>query len=182
MPGWALVLSFLYGVIGFLFQTQLPRDKYLGLASAAAAYGLLEVPNLVFLAPIPIAYLTIYIGLLRLPKIPFGDRSYGIFLFHNPVLRTIFELSGGAMPIALLIPLTLTVTWLFASLSWAWIEKPIMRRKDRLLVPIDRICAMIATRTELLTELTKAARSRGRRAMAKRSPAAALWSPTDPTL
>jgi peptidoglycan/LPS O-acetylase OafA/YrhL len=141
MPGWALLLSFLCGVIGFLFKEQIPHHKYLFLICIAAAYGILKAPNLVFLAPLPIAYFTVYVGVLRPPRIPFGDLSYGIYLFHNPLLRTIYKLMGDAPQIPLLMLLTLLATGLFASMSWFWIEKPILLRKELWLQGVDRVCA-----------------------------------------
>jgi hypothetical protein len=39
--------------------------------------------ELSFLAAFPIAYATVWLGLMRPPKIPFGDPSYGIYPFHR---------------------------------------------------------------------------------------------------
>jgi peptidoglycan/LPS O-acetylase OafA/YrhL len=84
VPGRMLVLSFLCGVVAYLFKRSLPYNRWLSAACALATYVFLSFPNLTFLAAAPLAYVTIYFGLTRPPRIPFGDLSYGVYLFHFP--------------------------------------------------------------------------------------------------
>ena len=133
VPGRMLVLSFLCGVIAYLFKRSLPYNCWLFIACGVATYVFLSVPNLTFLAAAPLAYVTVYLGLTRPPRIPFGDLSYGVYLFHFPIARSIFELTGRAMPWEALLLLTVVLTSVFAALSWNFIEKPILDRKTRVL-------------------------------------------------
>jgi peptidoglycan/LPS O-acetylase OafA/YrhL len=121
-----LVLSFLCGVIAYLFKRLLPYNRWLCLACAVAAYVFLSFPNLVFLSAAPLAYVTVYLGLTRPRRIPFGDLSYGVYLFHFPIARSIFELTDRTMAWEALLLLTVLVTSGFAALSWNFIEKPIL--------------------------------------------------------
>lgn len=141
VPGRMLVLSFLFGVAGYLFKSVLPYRASLFWASVVAIYIFLNSPNLVFLAAAPLAYATIYIGLKRLPPIPFGDLSYGVYLFHFPIARALFETTGRVMPWQVLLPATLVFTTAFAALSWRFVEKPILGRKAVVL-------AFVASATE----------------------------------
>jgi peptidoglycan/LPS O-acetylase OafA/YrhL len=139
IPAWAMVLCFLFGVALFLYKEHVSHSRWMFIVSIALNYVLLLFPNFVFLTPIPLAYMTIYIGLLRLPKLRFGDLSYGIFLFHAPVERTIFEISGRQMSAALLLVSSVVVTGLLAALSWNFVEKPLLGNKDKLLKIVDKI-------------------------------------------
>jgi peptidoglycan/LPS O-acetylase OafA/YrhL len=146
VPGRMLVLSFLCGVIAYLFKRSLPYNRWLCLACAVAAYLCLRSPDLVFLSAAPLAYVTIYLGLTRPPRIPFGDLSYGIYLFHFPIARSIFELTGRRMPWEALLLLTILGTALFAALSWTFIEKPILDRKGRVLTVVAALTGWVAGR------------------------------------
>lgn len=133
VPGRMLVVSFLAGVLGYLFRSSIPHSRLVFLASIAAAYIFLRFPNLVFVGALPLAYLTIYIGLLRPPRIPFGDLSYGIYLFHYPIARSIYESTGRNMNWELLLFLTILLSTGFAALSWLCVESPILDRKAKIL-------------------------------------------------
>ncbi len=146
VPGRMLVLSFLCGVIAYLFKRSLPYNRWLFLACAVATYGFLSVPNLTFLAAAPLAYVTVYLGLTRPPRIPFGDLSYGVYLFHFPIARSLFELTGRVMPWEVLLPLTVVITAGFAALSWNLVEKPILDRKSRVLTVVAAGTGWVSSR------------------------------------
>ncbi|MBB4858245.1 peptidoglycan/LPS O-acetylase OafA/YrhL [Novosphingobium chloroacetimidivorans] len=140
VPGRMLVIAFLCGCLAYLFRHSLRHSPGLFAGSVILSYVFLYVPNLVFLAAMPLTYATVYIGLLRLPKIPFGDISYGVYLFHFPIARTIHELSGETMGWPLLLVLTLGLSGLFATGSWRLVEKPVLGQKRALLAATDRAC------------------------------------------
>ena len=146
VPGRMLVISFLFGVLAYLFKRSLPYNRFLFAACAAATYLFLSFPDLTFLAAAPLAYVTVYLGLTRPPRIPFGDLSYGVYLFHFPIARSIFELTGRAMPWEALLPLTVMLTAGFAALSWNLIEKPILDRKTRVLTFVAATTGWVSAR------------------------------------
>jgi peptidoglycan/LPS O-acetylase OafA/YrhL len=73
------------------------------------------------------------------PLVYIGMISYGLYLYHIPVMfavEAIFRKLGGAHPLdgsrpwfRSLFDVTLSVA--VAALSWRWIERPILRLKDR---------------------------------------------------
>lgn len=75
-------MSFLAAVAIYLYKDRLPFSNRLGIGALVLSATLLEVPELRYLAVFPIAYTTIWLGLMRPPAIPFGDLSYGVYLFH----------------------------------------------------------------------------------------------------
>jgi peptidoglycan/LPS O-acetylase OafA/YrhL len=146
VPGRMLVLCFLCGVATYLFKGSLPYSRWLCLTCAAATFVFLSFPNLTFLAAAPLAYIVIYFGLKRPPRIPFGDLSYGIYLWHFAIARSIFELTGQTMSLLLLLPLTVIVTAGFAAFSWKLIEKPCLDRKTGVLTFVAGITGWLSLR------------------------------------
>ena len=146
VPGRMLVFCFLCGVVVYLFKRSLPYNWWLAAACAVATYVFLSLPNLTFFAAAPLAYITVFLGLKRLPPIVFGDLSYGIYLFHFPIARSIFELTGATMRWQLLLPLTVALSAVLASLSWNFVEKPMLDRKARVLTLVAAVTGWASSR------------------------------------
>lgn len=140
--GRSLVLAFLCGVSLSLFASRVRLDWRLALVSAVAMAALLVRFETAALATIPAAYLTIYLGMLHPPKIPFfstGDYSYGLYLFAFPIQQayTLFFPDHRNWLLNLLF--TLVFGLLYACFSWWCIEKPILARKGVIVGAVGRI-------------------------------------------
>ena len=138
--GRALVTAFLAGVGLYLYRRELPYSHALGAAAMLISFIFLELPGGLYIAAFPIAYQTVWLGLMRPPRVPFGDWSYGVYLFHFPIEQTIAHIFPGlghwwAMALAASVP-----TAACAGLSWTLIERPILRRKAQILAVADRAC------------------------------------------
>ncbi|HEU0009114.1 MAG TPA: acyltransferase [Verrucomicrobiae bacterium] len=97
----------------------------------AAFYGLL----IVWISAKPSGALG---ALMRFPALrALGVVSYAVYLFHVPVLETVFALARGQPPAlraasdAMLILASLGVTIGLAALSWRLVEKPLLRLGHR---------------------------------------------------
>jgi peptidoglycan/LPS O-acetylase OafA/YrhL len=138
VPGRALVVSFLAGVSLHLYRDKIPYSFVLGVVAAISAAFLLQIPNASYLAAFPVAYLTVWLGLMRPPKIAFGDLSYGVYLFHFPVEQSIMHLFpnvGAWWQLTLMaLPLSVLCAWL----SWNLVEQPVLSRKKQVLAAVDR--------------------------------------------
>ena len=142
-PGRVLVLCFLAAVSLYLCREIVPHSGFLGAASAIAAVVFVQVPDTSYLAAFPVAYLTVYLGLMRPPAIPFGDLSYGVYLFHWPIQQSIAHAVPSIRSWWLMVLVSLPLTAVCAWLSWNWIEKPILVRKKPILAAVDRAWAAI---------------------------------------
>lgn len=151
LPGRVLVFAFAYGCLIYYFRETLPFNRWLFAGSLLLSYLLFSFPNLSYLATGPIAYATVYIGLQRWPRIPLGDLSYGLYLFHFPVARTIDELTGTTQAWPILFVETVLVTAIFAAGSWTLIEKPLLERKKPVLAAIDRLTGRLVRSFPALT-------------------------------
>jgi peptidoglycan/LPS O-acetylase OafA/YrhL len=141
VPGPVLVLCFLAAVSLYQYRDAIPCSPRLAVASAIASAALLELPNASYLAAFPVAYLTVSLGLLNPPRIPFGDLSYGVYLLHFPIEQTIMHLFPGAGSWWRLTLMALPPTFVCAWLSWNLVEHPILSRKPRILGALDRAMA-----------------------------------------
>lgn len=148
-PGPVMVLAFLYGIALYLYRDRIPHSTRIGLAAGALTLALLIHPATDYLVPLPAAYFTVWLGLLR-PRASVltrhGDYSYGIFLFGFPIQQAVTQLMAPGFRdwywnIAVALPLAI----LFAMLSWHAVEKPslalrgpLKRIEDRMLAASER--------------------------------------------
>jgi peptidoglycan/LPS O-acetylase OafA/YrhL len=144
IPGRALVVSFLAGVSLHLYRDKIPCSPTIGVLAALVAGGLLEFPNTSYLAAFPVAYLTVWLGLMHPRKIPLGDLSYGVYLFHFPIEQSIMHVLPGVGSWWRLTLLALPPSIVCARLSWNLIECPVLSRKKDVLAAVDRASARLA--------------------------------------
>lgn len=139
-PAHVVVYYFLFGVLFFHWKDHIPASPWLFVASGVLSYALLNFDALVYLAPLPVAYMTLFFGLIPLPKsrlLSSGDYSYGVYLYGFPITQSLIALRPhwftGSMPryLALLLA-SIALTTLFAAASWHLVEKHALALKNRL--------------------------------------------------
>jgi peptidoglycan/LPS O-acetylase OafA/YrhL len=131
-PGHVIVYYFTTGVIAFHWRAYIPVNLMLFLGAAALSYVMITAPGMMYLASIPVAYCTIYLGMLDIPLVyPLnkGDYSYGIYLFNFPIQQAIVHFFPNIHSWWLLLFISIPITLLFAAASWRWIEKPALKLK-----------------------------------------------------
>jgi len=140
--GARLVPFFLAGSTIYLAQARLPFDGRIALACGlvlVAASLLVDGerwwahPLVPLLTCAPMAYLVAYLGLSRLPTPPsigHGDYSYGIYLYHFPLLQVIMTLHPLATWWQLLAVAVVPVVGV-AMLSWHVVERPSLALRRR---------------------------------------------------
>jgi len=134
VSGYLLVASFLAGVSIYFFKEFVPFNGLFAIAAALGSVMLLAVvPGGDFMVPLPIAYITVYLGLCdppRLKLIQGADYSYGIYLYGYVVQQALVATN--------IIPrlwywnfcLSLLAVSMFAAFSWYVIEKPALKLKN----------------------------------------------------
>jgi len=139
-PGHVIVYYFATGIVAYHWVRSIPIHAALFVLAAILSYCTITVPGLMFLASIPVAYCTIYIGLSKFPLIyPFntGDYSYGIYLFNFPIQQTVVHFFPDVKEWWLLLLISLPLTILFAAASWRLVEKPALQLKRRWSKPLS---------------------------------------------
>lgn len=132
---WYITLLFWCGVTYFLYADTIPlRMTYAALA-VLAYWAMIFFSILTPLAGIPLTYLMVFIGMTAFPwwdRLAASDYSYGVFLYHFPIIQTIMWLLhptafgefSHSLQCVILFPLALTLSIGFARLSWRFVEKP----------------------------------------------------------
>lgn len=138
--GRALVLAFLCGVALYQWRDRVRYSDALGVASAAVGLVLASFYAFQYIAVIPFAYATVWIGLKQIPRsflIDKGDYSYGIYLFAGPIqqmLATYEPLRFWWLNFAV----GLCAAILYAMFSWRFVENPILSRKSKIVSALNR--------------------------------------------
>ncbi len=137
-PGALLVPEFLIGSVLYLKRDRIPYSATLfWLCVALIIASGFVLPEAVFSVmpassalAIPLyAYVALFIGATKMPKLPLfsrGDYSYGIYLYGFPIQQAIVAGTGVLNPFALFFMAIVPVT-LLAMASWHFVEKPTLR-------------------------------------------------------
>jgi peptidoglycan/LPS O-acetylase OafA/YrhL len=134
---WHLLIpSFLFGVCIFIYREQLSWNPWLMAASVVASIILLYQTNAIMtFAAIPIAYATVWLGLLdgkRDPIIRSGDYSYSIYLYSFPIQQAVIALTPLGRFWLVNFIFALPVTFALSAFSWHFVEKPMQERRHYL--------------------------------------------------
>ena len=151
VEGPVLVYYFIVGVLMFLWRDKLVFHEGLFLVSVGLCYVLMMSPKTVFIYPILLTYITVFIGLFPFPKfslIKSGDYSYGIYLYGFPVTQALFAgslLLGFSLQrnVAVFAPLAVLATAAFAALSWHGVEKHCLKLKRYISPKSSKIAAAL---------------------------------------
>jgi peptidoglycan/LPS O-acetylase OafA/YrhL len=133
VEGPTLVYYFVTGVLMFLWRDKIVFHEVLFFISVAICYVVMMSSKTVFIYPVLLTYITVFIGLFPFPRfylIKSGDYSYGIYLYGFPVTQAL--VAGFSMMnanLAVTAPLAVIATGAFAALSWHGIEKHCLKLK-----------------------------------------------------
>lgn len=125
--------SFLWSV-----SNRLPLSGWLGALAAALTLGALLSGHFTVLAPLPFAYLILWLGGTLPTRIgSTNDVSYGVYIYAFPIQQTLSvwgwaQAMGPVASAALALIMTTVVAWC----SWVAVERPALRLKN--LVPAKR--------------------------------------------
>lgn len=138
--GWFLIYYFFVGVLFATYAKHIPVKLWLFIVCGIVyvAGMLLQLSD--FITGIALVYCTVYIGSLNMEwfnKRMKADYSYGFYLYGYPITQTLIAvllplgIKTMPQPLALVILLvaTFTLTGLFATVSWTFIEKPFLGLK-----------------------------------------------------
>jgi peptidoglycan/LPS O-acetylase OafA/YrhL len=131
-----LVFCFYAGSLLFHFKDKTPSSWAIAVAALLAftlifyfRYGLYIV-----FGPSLVAYAVCYFGTKELPHIRYlmdGDHSYGIYLYHAPIIQTVVWAIGMNISAITCFAISFPIVVGFSMASWLFIEKPALglRRK-----------------------------------------------------
>jgi len=133
LGGRVMVYYFATGLLIYLWRYRIIFHETTFVVCGAISYWLMMYTTTVYIYPLLLAYVTIYIGLFPFPQFKLlksGDYSYGIYLYGYPVTRALIEAVPalrGNLALASLSAITLSCV--FAAFSWHAIEKHFLKLK-----------------------------------------------------
>lgn len=141
-----LFVAFVSGVFLYFYFGEFKQHAPLFLVIAVAGYVMAKISDLPMLSPFFLSVIVIYLA-CSFPYLGnagyFGDLSYGIYIWHFPVLQTMiaegFFKGNPALP---LLSATLIVL-LLAFLSWHVIEKLFLKRSSHYRLVSEKACHLI---------------------------------------
>ena len=151
--GAILFTAFLGGALLYVWRDAVPLD---GRLFAAALAGIALVHGLgperwplveTALSGLCLAYIAVAIGVTD-----FGGRigpykvdySYGLYLYHCPILNAVYSLAPRIESVTILVLLALGPTLLAAAASWHGLERPILGARKRLGRTVAALHAVIS--------------------------------------
>jgi peptidoglycan/LPS O-acetylase OafA/YrhL len=127
-----LIFSFLFGISLYMLRRRVPFSWPLfGLALCASWACFMQVET-TYLAPLPIAYVTVFLGLLnptRTAVVAGADYSYGMYLYGFPVQQALLYMFPACRIWYINLPASLLVSVIFAYLSWTLLESRIHQQR-----------------------------------------------------
>jgi peptidoglycan/LPS O-acetylase OafA/YrhL len=126
--------AFLIGMAVYLWRDRLPVAAWIGLAALPVWLALGASAPAELAMNVMIASILFWIAFGRL-GLPTGgalpDWSYGIYIWHYPVMQIVVHANPSASP-WLVFALAAPVTAGIAALSWRFVEKPALGQKTRI--------------------------------------------------
>jgi peptidoglycan/LPS O-acetylase OafA/YrhL len=141
-----LYLCFLAGIAIYLYQDRVRLSPWLLAGSIVAAWVLLPLPTGQYLAAVPVAYVTIYIGLLDPPVSllsRIGTYSYGLYIYGFVTQQAYAYVFPSYRIWWLNILFSLSVAMVFAALSWHCLEQPVLRRRARAVTAVNALVEQV---------------------------------------
>jgi peptidoglycan/LPS O-acetylase OafA/YrhL len=122
-----LVATFLAGVSIYFYRDVLPWSGWHAVGALAVSVALPSLGQYAaFLAPVPVAYATVCLGLMNPSRklLRGADYSYGIYLYGFAVQQTVMHFLPMARVWYLNILISIPVVVLVAAASWHFVERP----------------------------------------------------------
>ncbi len=145
--GGQTITAFLMGIGLYVYRDRIPYSwPLLGLSVVICGFAIayLETADIEhvlnrFLVLPALVYITVFLGLTPIPVPAFlrkGDYSYGVYLYHAPLLQVLISLAPGVFLKAGSGPAFLTLfgipaVGIFAAFSWHNVEKPVLGLRKR---------------------------------------------------
>lgn len=128
-----LLLAFLVGATLWLYADRVPMRWWLAVAAALVLLvSIATLENYRLLGIVPAAYLLIWVGTCLPWSLSLRqDLSYGVYIYHWPVLQLMAATALVTMPVPVFLLVGGAITGAVAFVSWHLVEHPALRQKNR---------------------------------------------------
>jgi peptidoglycan/LPS O-acetylase OafA/YrhL len=131
LPGY--LSYFICGISIFLMYEKFRKHKNILLTISIVLYLLSRIysSTFFFFNPISLAIIIIFLcnEFMYLGNWGrYGDFSYGIYIWHFPVIQTLIQLKFDNLNPLIFLIIVILITTLFSVISWRYIEKPFLKK------------------------------------------------------
>lgn len=128
------VLMFVSGSIIFYTLKKITnRNKHIITILCIILVVFSAIYDIGYFIPLAFAWLIIHFAYIKIPHIcnirKFGDYSYGIYLYHYPIIKALIYFSNGQIILINLLAMSTLLSFAFAFLSWHLIERKALKFK-----------------------------------------------------
>lgn len=145
VQGTRLAAAFLLGSAIYAGRDRLRAGPLSLIAALAAAFLLYWTPAFEAGANLVLAWVLFAVAFARIPGLGAicrtPDWSYGVYIWHWPVFQ-IIEMLHPAATTTTMLTIGLPISWLFAAVSWSFVERPSLAAKGALAGLFGRIGAL----------------------------------------
>jgi peptidoglycan/LPS O-acetylase OafA/YrhL len=145
-PEYLTVACFLWGIFFYLCRYRIPCNALLFGGAVLAAWMAFTQASTSYAAAIPVAYITVYLGLMNPRKIfpvSTGDYSYGLYLYGFPIQQAVCALLPQYRVWYVHFPVSLLLSGICAYLSWTFLESQVLGRKKSVVAFVTRLSGRI---------------------------------------
>jgi len=159
VPGMILIEAFLAGMAAYLYRDLIPLSFPIFAVSTVLTFAFLSLPYTLYIACIPAAYLTIYLGLQEFPKTWFAklsDYSYGIYIYGYIIQQSYVYIFPSFRHWWADDMVSVAVSLVCAIVSWHLIERPALDRRKYAADMTNRVVSAVTRRVRGLALLAGA--------------------------
>ena len=130
----SLIFSFLFGVSLYILRRRISFSRPLFFIAVSAYWAFSMNQNFVYLSPLPLAYMTVFLGLQNPPRTLFvrgADYSYGVYLYGFPLQQAICYLFPSYRIWYVNALSGVALALVAAYLSWTFVESKVLDHKKR---------------------------------------------------
>ncbi len=141
LPYSKLGIFFLLGSMIYLFKDRIILNNKLAFLIFLIWILSFNTPMGKLVNFFSLPYIVIYVAFIRIPLInnfsKYGDFSYGMYIYAYPIQQTILHFYSKSVNIWSFFLSAYLISFLFAFLSWRYVEKPFLKLKEKKLY-LDR--------------------------------------------
>ena len=127
--------AFLLGMLVYSARDKIPLLPVLALFALPAWYFLGSSPLAETFLNLALASILFWLAFAKLGGLPtfsqMPDWSYGIYIWHYPVMQTLWYFDLARTPLGLLL-WSVPITFFISALSWSFVEKPALSWKQKI--------------------------------------------------
>jgi peptidoglycan/LPS O-acetylase OafA/YrhL len=157
-PGRMLIAVTLFGVWMYKARRSIPFSWPLFWVSLVLTGMMLATTSLIYVATLPLAYVTVFLGLLnprRSRVLASGDYSYALYLYSFPIQQSLVALFPWAQNWLLNFVAGIALSGVCAYLSWHFLESKVLAARKTVVPQVERAARWTAQSLAAIIDIAR---------------------------